>query len=135
MRTWFSSNSIWDIFRKVCWIFIQWMWEKAYFICIYHFAILITETEWLVHIGDLRNLKVMFWMSYLLGHFVFEIFCFIWNAAPTAPWKLTLYLMWTFANILGTRVIEFGYWISLDQTPSVIFWGFKLKPNLELIWI
>jgi len=68
-----------------------------------------------------RSINWCFGRAFWVGRLVFELFYLTRNAAPAALKKsLILYLMWTFVNIVSARVVEFGYYVALDQSQTSI---------------
>ena len=137
----FINILFWAYFEKFCWI--QYLSnECGIWLILFVFIIcksLTVETKRFVHIDDLQNHNLVFWTWILVGRLVFELFYLTRNAAPAALKKsLILYLMWTFVNIVSARVVEFGYYVALDQSQtSIWFKEFEiivLESNFMNFW-
>ena len=86
-----------------------------------------------------RRINWGFGRAFWVGRLVFELFYLTRNAALAALKKsLILYLMWTFVNILSARVVEFGYYVALNQSQtSIWFKEFEiivLESNFMNFW-
>ena len=141
-RTWFLSKFYFRHISKNSAEFNILVMNMGYGLFYLHLLYVKALHQKLSEFCILVNCRIINWCfgrAFWVGRLVFELFYLTRNAAPAAlRKKLILCLMWTLVNSLSARVVEFGYYVALDQSQSSIWFKefeiIVLESNFMNVW-